>query len=181
MLFPLRRQARESRLTLALFLLLGAGLLAAALTDPAAGGGAGAATPFAGQILDQPPQTVGPGEVILVVDLKLPLGWQLTPDAPLAVKVAPRDQGVLTLKPEAAAACRQPRFPLRLPLAAKPGQTVLAVDVLLNFCREDGKGLCLIKEARLQTPVTVDPAASGRELHATYQLTPPVRPARPFP
>lgn len=128
---------------------------------------------FSGQVVELAPQIVGPGEVILEVDVKLPAGWQLTPEAPAVVRVTARDAGVVSVPAQAAAGWRTPRFPLSLPLGVHAGHTELSLDLLLSFCRIDGKGLCLLREVRLKLPVTVSPAAPGRQLKGAYQFSPP--------
>ncbi len=154
-------------------LLVGIGLLAGRLLDARAENRLGEPTAFAGRVQEQPAQRIGPGEITLSVELQLPPGWQLTPETPATVRVAARDPHILALGPGGTEACRQPRFPLHLPLVAQPGQTVLEVDLLLSFCRTDGKGLCLLREVRLTTPITVDPASLTRNLSATYRLSLP--------
>jgi len=80
---------------------------------------------------------------------------------------------VLQLTPAAEAALRQPRFPVSLPLTAAAGHTVLTLDLVLNLCRADGKGMCLIREARLVVPVTVAEGAKDRVLKVPYALRAP--------
>ncbi|MCL6621045.1 MAG: hypothetical protein K6T55_02990 [Syntrophobacterales bacterium] len=121
-------------------------------------------------VVDLPPELTAPGEVILQLTLALPPGWQLTPDAPQSVRLNVQEPQVLRLTPGAAAALRQPRFPLSLPLTAAPGRTVLRLDLVLNLCRSDGKGMCLIREVRLLLPVTVAAGAPSRPLEVTVPL-----------
>ncbi len=119
------------------------------------------------------PQQTAPGEVTLELSLALSPDWQLTPDAPQSVRLSVRDPGVLKLTPAADEALRHPRFPLSLPLTAAPGRTVLTVDLVLNLCRTDGKGMCLIRELRLLVPVTVAAGAASRTVQVTVPLSPP--------
>ncbi|MEJ5330693.1 MAG: hypothetical protein WHT07_11135 [Desulfobaccales bacterium] len=119
------------------------------------------------------PQEVAPGAVTLELTLSLPPDWQLTPEAPQSVRLSVRNPEVLQLTPAAEAALRQPRFPVSLPLTAAAGHTVLTLDLVLNLCRADGKGMCLIREARLVVPVTVAEGAKDRVLKVPYALRAP--------
>lgn len=135
----------------------------------------GLPTPAAPQetAVELAPQEVAPGAVTLELTLTLPPGWQLTPEAPQSVRLSVRNPEVLQLTPAAEAALRQPRFPLNLPLTAAGGHTVLTLDLVLNLCRADGKGMCLIREARLVLPVTVTENAKARALKVPYAMRVP--------
>lgn len=125
------------------------------------------------KVVELAPQVVAPGEVTLEVSLELPPGWQLTPGAPQSVRLSVQDPRVLRPTPAATAALGQPRFPVSLPLTGAPGRTVLSVDLLLNLCRTDGLGMCLIRETRLMVPVTVAEGAPARVLKVPYALRAP--------
>lgn len=124
-------------------------------------------------VVELAPQQAAPGAASLEIALALPPGWQLTPEAPQTVRLSVRDPEVLTLTPAAEAALRQPRFPVSLPLTARPGHTVLTLDLVLNLCRADGKGMCLIREMRLALPVSVTPEAPSRPLPVTVPVSAP--------
>jgi|GEM_PF-6509037 len=123
--------------------------------------------------VELPPQEVAPGEVTLELILRLPPGWQLTPDAPQSVRLTSQNPAVVALTPLAAAALGRTRFPLHLPLLARPGNTTLSLDLLFNLCRQDQTGMCLIRESRLRLPVTVAEGASSRTLRAVLELNLP--------
>lgn len=145
------------------------------LLGPAVALGLGLPAPAAPPegVVEFAPQQTAPGAVTLELTLTLPPGWQLTPEAPQSVRLSVRNPEVLQPTPAAEAALRQPRFPLSLLLTAAPGHTVLTLDLVLNLCRADGKGMCLLREARLLLPVTVAEGAKGQVLKVPCDLRVP--------
>jgi hypothetical protein len=135
-----------------------------------ASGSLNAQPSFTGEVVQMPAQVIAPGEAELVISLDIPPGYELLRDLPLLAKVTSSKREVVFLAEGASATCRQPTFPLRLPLKANPGVTQLRVDLVLYYCTTKGGGLCITKEARLNLPVTVDQAASTKELQASYRL-----------
>ncbi|HEX8292208.1 MAG TPA: thioredoxin-like domain-containing protein [Pyrinomonadaceae bacterium] len=131
----------------------------------------GEAAPDAEQSKLAPQRLAAAGEAALVVDVALPAGHHLNPDAPhrFAVTV---EEGAQLLAPGDAAAGADPkafartakdlRLPLRLPLrAAAPGAARLRVSLRLYYCREDNTGVCRIKTLVWLVPVelTAEPGA----------------------
>jgi hypothetical protein len=125
---------------------------------------------FTGEVVQAPGQTIAPGQAELVISLNIPQGYELMRDVPILAKVTSREKGVVALAEGASATCRQPKFPLRVPLQARPGATQLQVDLVLYYCKTKGGGLCITKQARVILPVTVDRAAKNKELQAAYKL-----------
>ena len=111
------------------------------------------------------------GDAALVVDVALPAGQHLNPDAPHRYTVtveegaqllAPRDAGAGTDPKTFARTAKDLRLPLRLPLrAAAPGAARLRVSLRLVYCREDNTGVCRIKTLVWLVPVelTAEPGA----------------------
>jgi hypothetical protein len=125
---------------------------------------------FTGEVVQAPGQTIAPGEAALVISLDMPPGYELMRDVPILAKVTSGKKEVVALAEGATTTCRQPKFPLRVPLKAEPGATQLQVDLVLYYCKSKGGGLCITKEARLVLPVTVDGAAKNKELQAAYKV-----------
>ena len=125
---------------------------------------------FTGEVVQLAGQTMGPGEAELIISLVLPDGYKLMTEAPILVKVTSGEKRVIALGEAAAATCKQPQFPLRVPLKAQSGSTNLQADLVLYYCKEKGGGLCITKQARLILPVTVDKAAKNKELRASYKI-----------
>ena len=125
---------------------------------------------FPGEVVQVPGQTIGSGGAELVFTLELLPGYELMRDAPILAKVTSGEKGVVALGEESSATCKQPQFPLRVPLKSSPGATQLQVDLVLYYCKTKGGGLCITKQARLTLPVTVDKASKNRELKASYKV-----------
>ncbi len=125
---------------------------------------------FTGEAVQMEAQTLAPGEAELVISLELPPGYELMRDVPILAKITSGEKKVVALGEESAVTCRQPKFPLRLPLKTKAGTTQLQVDLILHYCRTKGGGLCITKQARLNLPVKVDKAAKNEQLRASYKL-----------
>lgn len=125
---------------------------------------------FPGEVVETSGQTIAPGQAELIISLNLPPGYELMRDVPILAKVTSGKKTVVALAEGASATCRQPKFPLRVPLKAKAGVTQLQVDLVLYYCKTKGGGLCITKQARLVLPVTVDGAAKNKELQATYKV-----------
>ena len=146
-----------------LALIMGAALLTGRLLLAADGG-------FPGETVRGEKQSLAPGDGLLVIALELPAGYDLLPDSPILVKVASQEKKVISLGEQSAVTFEKPPFPLRVPLKAKVGTTRLLVDLVLYYCKKEMGGLCLIKQARLIMPVTVDPASKNKELQVSYRL-----------
>lgn len=125
---------------------------------------------FPGEVVPIQGQVIAPGEAELLITLQVPAGYELLRDAPILAKITSREKQVVSLGEENAAVCKQPRFPLRVPLKARTGATRLQVDLVLYYCKSGGKGLCLVKQVRLDLPVRVDQASANRELRVSYKL-----------
>ncbi len=99
-------------------------------------------------------QQLSIGEGVLKIDVKLPNGYHLNPNAPQKLKVN-IEQGVqsiafneTTTKPKA--------LPLSIPIKGlKAGQSEISLQLSLYYCREDNTGECRIKTLIWQIPIDV--------------------------
>ena len=107
------------------------------------------------------------GDAALVVEVALPAGYHLNPDAPNRYTVTVED-GAERLALDGAdpkalgRTAKDLRLPLRLPLrAAATGAARLRVSLRLYYCREDNTGTCRIKTLVWLAPVelTAEPGA----------------------
>jgi DNA-binding beta-propeller fold protein YncE len=127
------------------------------------------------------------GEAALVVEVKLPAGYHLNPNAPHRYKLtADGGDGRLALGGAVAGAStdaaqsvvktsKELRLPLRLPLRAlSPGASQLRLRLTLYYCREDDTGTCRIKTLAWRVPVelTADGAAP-REVFVRGEIRQP--------
>jgi hypothetical protein len=129
-------------------------------------------TPFTGETLELPGQSVAPGNITLIISLALPQDFQLNPEAPCRVAVSSTAGKVLSFNREPAQTLSPVEFPLTIPARADPGETRLQIILTLNYCQTGSVGLCYFKEARLILPVTVAPGKANRQLAASYRVGP---------
>ena len=125
---------------------------------------------FTGEVVQVAEQTIAPGEAELVISLVLPDGYELMREAPILAKVTSGEKRVIALGEASAVTCKQPQFPLRVPLKGQTGATHLQVDLVLYYCKTKGGGLCITKQVRLNLPVKVDKASKNKELRASYKI-----------
>ncbi|HEV8487995.1 MAG TPA: thioredoxin-like domain-containing protein [Blastocatellia bacterium] len=116
---------------------------------------------FAGQTIEVPEQSVEPGEASLTLQLQLPPGFKLNPQAPSAVTVE-AGGGEQTF--------RNPKFPLTVPVKISEGEAVVKADFVLYYCETEKESLCYFKEARLSLAVKAMKGASNHGLSATYKF-----------
>ena len=116
---------------------------------------------FAGQIVEVPEQSVEPGDTTLTLQLDLPAGFKLNPQAPSAVTVhsGGADQTF-----------RNPKFPLTVPVKIPDGVGMIKADFVLYYCETEKESLCYFKEARLSLAVKATKGASKQGLAATYRV-----------
>ncbi|HEX8188247.1 MAG TPA: thioredoxin-like domain-containing protein [Pyrinomonadaceae bacterium] len=128
----------------------------------------GEPTPGAEQSKLPPQRLAAAGDAALVVDVALPAGHHLNPDAPnrYAVTIEEGAQGLALAEgadPKASGrTAKDLRLPLRVPLrAAAAGAARLRVSLRLYYCREDNTGVCRIKTLVWLVPVelTAEPGA----------------------
>jgi DNA-binding beta-propeller fold protein YncE len=117
-------------------------------------------------------------DAALVVDVQLPAGYHLNPDAPQRYKISVEDGArSLTLGAgdgltTASRTASDVRLPLHIPLRSlAPGTAQLRIRLTLFYCREDNTGTCQIKTLNWRAPVEVNPDANApREIKAKTKI-----------
>ncbi|HUX22378.1 MAG TPA: hypothetical protein VMW69_14135, partial [Spirochaetia bacterium] len=113
----------------------------------------------------------GPGVVRLHVTF--PSGYAANAEAPSEIALQSQSANVVKLTGVSSFSGAGPRFPMEFPAAFSPGETVLTVNLSIVYCREQEASVCLIHQARLEVPVTVDAATSAgglQTLEVHYQV-----------
>jgi len=116
----------------------------------------GAIGSFAGEQVYLPEQTIRPGASVMKVEVDLPAGLKLTPDAPSSVTVLSADEAVLQVD---AGEAKLFELGQEAPITAMVGSTTLTVDVSIFYCSEGRESLCYFRQLRLFVPVTVKAGA----------------------
>jgi len=99
----------------------------------------------------------------LQINVQLPAGYHLNPNAPQRYKVTVDGKGVSLSEKNAAQTSKDLKLPLRIPLTPAPGAGTanIRAQVTLFYCREDNTGTCRIKTLIWQVPVNVTADASA--------------------
>ncbi len=103
---------------------------------------------------------------VLQIDVSLPAGYHLNPQAPQRYKISVDGNALLLDEKTGAQTSKDLKLPLRIPLttAATAGAANIRAQVTLFYCREDNTGTCRIKTLIWQVPVTVSADASAVEV-----------------
>ena len=107
-------------------------------------------------------QKIRVGAGALQIDVELPAGYHLNPEAPQRYKISVDGKSVAVDEKVAARATKDLKLPLRVALSASGvGPATVRAQVTLFYCREDNTGTCRIKTLVWQVPVEVtsDPSA----------------------
>jgi sugar lactone lactonase YvrE len=98
---------------------------------------------------------------VLAIALHLPAGHRINPGAPFTLQVEVEGDAVELEDADRQRTVKAPALPLGVPFragaAGRRGR--LTVDVTFYYCREDGKGLCLILPVRWLVPLRTEPGA----------------------
>lgn len=119
-------------------------------------------------VMTLPVQSMEPGAGVLNIQLTLPAGYQLNPNAPTRVQVTAGPGAKIDEKPELI--LENPKFPLTAGLQWSGEKPALQVLLTIYYCREGHEGLCFVKEVRLEQPVELRSGSGKRELTIAYTL-----------
>ena len=110
------------------------------------------------------PQNIGASaNGFIDVDVQLPPGYHLNPQAPQRYKVSVDGAAIKIDERNASQTSKDLKLPLRIPFSsgATPGSANIRVQTTLFYCREDNTGTCRIKTLIWQVPVNVVANASA--------------------
>jgi thiol-disulfide isomerase/thioredoxin len=110
------------------------------------------------------PQKLQTGNAVLLINVELPAGYHLNPDAPQRYKVSVESgaQSVVVDQQNASRNTKGLLFPIRVPVrASSAGAAELRASFTFVYCREDNTGTCRIQTLVWRAPVEVvsDPTA----------------------
>ncbi|MEW6129564.1 MAG: thioredoxin-like domain-containing protein [Acidobacteriota bacterium] len=125
---------------------------------------------FSGEIIEQPMQTVDVGEANLIIQLELPAGYKLNPQAPSSVAISSSSSAVVEVNGAPEKTFRNPHFPMRVPLKVSDGETLIRVHLVVYYCEAARESLCYFKELRLQIPVKAQKGAGNRVITTTAAI-----------
>ncbi|HLA43697.1 MAG TPA: hypothetical protein VJZ27_09695, partial [Aggregatilineales bacterium] len=127
---------------------------------------------FGGETLVLPPQTVAPGEGLILVDAVMPFGYKLNAAAPFTAQWA-GDEVVTVAEDQRDYQVITPEMPIEFPVTLSEGETSLSVDLTIYWCEAIKETLCFVERGTVVMPVTVSSDAVSSVLSLSYELTPP--------
>ncbi|HYB71889.1 MAG TPA: thioredoxin-like domain-containing protein [Candidatus Sulfotelmatobacter sp.] len=130
--------------------------------------------------VEAPEAAVAPDAAgVLAIALDLPAGHHVNPEAPFTVQVGVEGDAVDVAEADRQRVAKAPALPLCLPFRAGPAgrRGRLTVDVTFYYCREDGRGLCLIQPVRWTVPLKTE-RGGAFEVRLTF-APPPADAAAP--
>jgi DNA-binding beta-propeller fold protein YncE len=122
-------------------------------SSPAAEGSSGIKT------LTLTQAAVRPGKAVIRLQLGLPDGYKLNPEAPFSMQWS--GAGSLRLGADASRSVVNPALPLDIPVTAGPGSGMLTGTLSIVYCRTDEQGVCLLDRVRLVIPYAVAPGGQA--------------------
>jgi hypothetical protein len=143
------------------------------LMVPGVGAAPGAVDWMPAEEVEAPEALVAPdAEGALAIALDLPAGHHVNPEAPFTVQVEVEGDAVDVAEADRQRVAKAPALPLRLPFRGGPAgrRGRLTVDVTFYYCREDGRGLCLIQPVRWAVPLKT---AGGGAAEVRLTFAPP--------
>jgi len=146
------------------------------LQPPAANQATAASTDIApnAEEIKLAPQKLRVGDAVLLINVELPVGYHLNPDAPQRYKVSV-EQGGGTLSIDPRKSTRSTKglpLPIRVRFGVgRAGMAVLRASFTFVYCREDNTGTCRIRTLVWRAPVEVisDPTAPN-EINLTSKI-----------
>lgn len=116
---------------------------------------------YAGTIVETEPLMLGEGQGMIVLDVVLPRGYKVNPDAPSRFVWSVEGDG-MTLAPDASGSVIDPKFPRTFEVHLTAGEGVLTGDVSIVYCEAVAEQICLFEQVRIIAPYTVGSGGSGQ-------------------
>ena len=109
---------------------------------------------YAGIVVEHEPLVLGEGQGTISLDMVLPRGYKVNPDAPSRFVWSVEGEG-MTVAPDASGSVIDPSFPRTFDVYLTPGEGVLAGDVSIVYCEAEAEQICLFEQVRIVAPYTV--------------------------
>jgi thiol-disulfide isomerase/thioredoxin len=111
--------------------------------------------------LTLPTQKLRAGDASVSINVELPPGYHLNPDAPQRYSVAVEVDGEKLATMPIKQTGKSLSLPLRIPIRIGAGSAVVHGSFTFVYCREDNTGTCRIKTAAWRVPVEVVASADA--------------------
>ena len=121
---------------------------------------------FAGTVVELEERSIGVGDLDVVVNVGLPIGYKVNPDAPSRIEFSIDGAAAFI---DAPGVVVNPSFPLTIPAVASADTTELVGDVSVVYCETERESICLIEQLRFLVPVAVT-AGGASIIELEYQV-----------
>jgi thiol-disulfide isomerase/thioredoxin len=128
------------------------------------------AAAFGAEQLNILPQTVAPGEGIILVDAIMPFGYKLNAQAPFTIEWQPNEFVDVS---EPLYQVVVPELPIEIPVTFTEGQTEVTADMTIYWCEAIKETLCFVDRSQIVMPITVSADAVGSAISVQRELVPP--------
>ena len=115
---------------------------------------------YAGTVVEYEPLRFGIGPAAISLDVVLPGGYKVNPDAPSRFVWTVEGEG-MTVAPDASGTVIDPAFPRTFDVHLTEGKGVLTGDISVVYCQAETEQICLIEQARIVAPCAV--YSAGRD------------------
>ncbi|MCX8036315.1 MAG: thioredoxin-like domain-containing protein [Candidatus Sumerlaeia bacterium] len=126
-------------------------------------------------VIKLPVQTLGAGEGKITVSVALPAGHKINPDAPNTVTLRSGAKDIVAFNGAAETTISQPKFPIEIPMTARPGTTDIHAHFVIYYCENGKDNLCYFREAGLHVPVEIRTGEKNSDLALSYAIQMPQR------
>ena len=109
---------------------------------------------YAGTVVEHEPLVLGEGQGTISLEVVLPAGYKVNPDAPSRFVWSVEGEG-MTVAPDASGSVIDPSFPRTVDVYLTPGRGVLTGDISVVYCEAEAEQICLFEQARIVAPFTV--------------------------
>ena len=109
---------------------------------------------YAGTVVKHMPLVLGEGQGAISLEVVLPDGYKVNPDAPSRFVWTVEGEG-MTVAPDASGSVIDPSFPRSFEVHLTQGEGVLTGDISVVYCEAETEQICLFEQVRLVAPYTV--------------------------
>ena len=125
---------------------------------------------YAGRIVPFDQVTVGAGGGSVTLDVTIPAGYKVNPDAPSSFEWSD-SAGAATI--DGSGVRIDPAFPIVFDATFIEGSTTLIGDVSVVYCDAETEAICLFEQVRVEVPLTVVPDAPDDGVVIVHEIVLP--------
>ena len=116
---------------------------------------------YAGTVVEHDPLVLGEGQGTVSLDVVLPAGYKVNPDAPSRFVWSVEGEG-MTVAPDASGSVIDPTFPRTFDVHLVAGEGILTGDISIVYCEAEAEQICLFEQVRIVAPYSVGSRGPGQ-------------------